>query len=56
MNRVIKSVLNVGGFKMTPLEYYNQLIDRHKAYSWAAPIPYEQWLKLWWPTIERGLK
>jgi len=41
---------------MTPETYYQSLIERHRAYSWAAPMPYNQWLILWWPTIEKGLK
>lgn len=40
---------------MTPENYYSGLVERHKAYNWAAPMPYDRWLELWWPTILKGL-
>jgi hypothetical protein len=38
---------------MTPIAYYAELCGRHRAYSWAPPIPYDRWLTLWWPTISK---
>ena len=41
---------------MTSKQYYDELIARHKAYQWAAPLEYDQWVVLWWPTIEKQFK
>lgn len=35
---------------------YNNLVARHKAYGWAAPLPKEEWVRLWYPSVLKNMQ
>ena len=41
---------------MTPQDAYAILCDRHKAYNWAPPIPYDDWVARWWPYYKKQIQ
>jgi hypothetical protein len=40
---------------MSSIEYYAKVTEMHKAYQLAAPMPYDCWVVLYWPTIKKQL-
>lgn len=36
---------------LSPDNLYNNLVARHKAYGWGAPLPREEWVRLWYPSV-----